>query len=77
MADSGGTVIDDLKAMAKELEQKERETVFEAAHAIGEAAGRKHQVLDLIQKLESDRKAVDVAGRPAETAALDRKPEKR
>lgn len=77
MIDSGGIVIDDLKAMARELEQKEREVVFEAAHAIGEAAGRKHQVLDLIQKLENERKSVDIAGKTVETAALDRKPEKR
>lgn len=69
--------LDDLKEMAKNLEQKERETVFEAAHAIGEAAGRKSQVLDMIRKLEEERKVVDIAGKPAETAARNIGPEKR
>ncbi len=70
-------MIDDLKKLARELEQKEKETVFEAAHAIGEAAGRKLQVLDLIQRLESDRKETEIAGVKAETAAKEPKIEKR
>lgn len=70
-------MLDELKAMLNDLEQKERETVFEAAHAIGEAAGRKRQILEMIRKLEDERKVVDIAGKKVETAAKEPQTEKR
>ena len=70
-------MLDELKQLAQELEEKEHGVIFEAAHALGEIIGRKAQTLDLIRKLEEDRKVVEVAGKPVETASKDPKPEKR
>lgn len=70
-------MLDELKAMLNDMEQKERETVFEAAHAIGEAAGRKRQILEMIRKLEEERKVVEIAGKKVETAAKEPQTEKR
>jgi hypothetical protein len=70
-------MIDELKAMIPGLEENEREAVFAGAHSIGEAVGRKLQTLDLIRKLEEDRKVVSISGKPVETTARNPKPEKR
>lgn len=70
-------MIDELKAMIPGLEEKEHAVVFEAAHAIGEAVGRKLQILDMIRELEEARKVVDIKGKPVETTARNPKPEKR
>jgi uncharacterized radical SAM superfamily Fe-S cluster-containing enzyme len=78
MTDAGGVMdIEQLKEMLRNLEDKERSTTFEAAFAIGEAKGRKDQTLELIQKMEEDRKVVNIGGRSVETASRDPKPEKR
>ena len=69
--------IDNLKEMLKNLEEQEHSTIFEAAHALGEVIGRKAQTADLIRKLEEDRKVVEIAGTPVETAAKGNKTEKR
>ena len=66
--------IDDLKEMLRNLEEQEHGTIFEAAHALGEVIGRKAQTADLIRKLEEDRKVVEIAGKPVETASKDPKP---
>ena len=70
-------MLDELKQLAKELEEQEHGTIFEAAHALGEIVGRKAQTADLIRKLEEDRKVVEIAGKPVETAAKGNKAEKR
>ena len=69
--------IESLKKTVRDLEERERGTIFEAAHAIGEAGGRKAQAIELIQKFEEDRKVVEVAGKPVVTTARDPRPEKR
>ena len=69
--------IDKLKEQARNLDEAEHEAIFNAGQMIGEAIGRKSQVLDLIRKFEEDRKVVNIAGKSAETAAKDPKPEKR
>jgi hypothetical protein len=70
-------MLDELKQYLKALEEQEHGTIFEAGQALGEIVGRKNQISDLIRKLEEDRKVVDIAGKPAETAAKGKKPEKR
>ena len=70
-------MLDELKQLAQELEEKEHGVIFEAAHALGEIVGRKAQTADLIRKLEEDRKVVEIAGTPVETAAKGNKAEKR
>ena len=46
--------VDELRQMLQQAEEVERETVFEAAHAIGVANGRKLQLIELIQGLEAN-----------------------
>ena len=46
--------VDELRQRLQRAEEVERETVFEAAHAIGVADGRKRQLVELIQELEAD-----------------------
>lgn len=66
-----------LREMLAGLEEKEHETIFEAAHALGEAVGRKRQTADIIRKLEEVRPTVDRGGVKAETGLHAVTPEKR
>lgn len=70
-------VLDILKEQLVNLLAAEKQTVFDGAVAMGEAHGRVLQVQDLIRKLEDDRKVVNIAGTPVETAARNPQSEKR
>jgi len=70
-------MIEELKTMAKEATDQEIQQAFASGEAAGYARGRKELLLEVIRKLEAERKVVDIGSKKAETAAKGPQAEKR
>ena len=65
--------VDKLRELLAEAEDGEKD----ALHRLGVCRGYQEAMRDVLRGRESDRKVVEVAGRPVVTAARDPKTEKR